>query len=263
MDNNIILMILPPHSSHLTQPLDVGVFGALKKVMAATLEPLLRTGVSRIQKVEWLSAFVEAHDAVFKPRNIFSGFRGTGIFPFEPEKVLRRVSSPVPPAPQVDPSTPPPATTPFNSNVLTSSPIDINAVRAANVTFNELVDTGNPLPSDARQYAKYLTRVSERSHASKTILRRELEDRNQVLTARKARLSGKRQVTRGKHVLTTLEILKDVKDAEQATKKRKVGAAKKAESRDSKAMGESSSDSEESTTHREIEIIDCIEVQRS
>ena len=31
MDNNILLMILPPHSSHLTQPLDVGVFGALKK----------------------------------------------------------------------------------------------------------------------------------------------------------------------------------------------------------------------------------------
>jgi hypothetical protein len=28
MDNNIVLMLLPPHSSHLTQPLDVGVFGA-------------------------------------------------------------------------------------------------------------------------------------------------------------------------------------------------------------------------------------------
>lgn len=52
MDNNILLMILPPHSSHLIQPLDVGVFGALKKVMASKIEPLLRTGVSRIQKVE-------------------------------------------------------------------------------------------------------------------------------------------------------------------------------------------------------------------
>src|SRR5262249_17545084 len=27
MKNNIIFMVLPPHSSHLTQPLDVGVFG--------------------------------------------------------------------------------------------------------------------------------------------------------------------------------------------------------------------------------------------
>ena len=31
IDNKILLMILPPHSSHLTQPLDVGVFGSLKK----------------------------------------------------------------------------------------------------------------------------------------------------------------------------------------------------------------------------------------
>ena len=52
MDNNIVLMILPPHSSHLTQPLDVGVFGPLKKHMAAEVDPLIRTGISRIQKVE-------------------------------------------------------------------------------------------------------------------------------------------------------------------------------------------------------------------
>ena len=54
MDNNIILMILLPHSSHMTQPLDVGVFGPLKKHMAMEIDPLIRTGVPCIQKVEWL-----------------------------------------------------------------------------------------------------------------------------------------------------------------------------------------------------------------
>ena len=52
MDNNIILMILPPHSSHLTQPLDVGIFDSLKKHMAAEIDPLIRLGVARIQKME-------------------------------------------------------------------------------------------------------------------------------------------------------------------------------------------------------------------
>jgi hypothetical protein len=52
MDNNIVLLILPPHSSHLTQPLDVGVFGSLKKHLAAEIDPLIRLGVARIQKVE-------------------------------------------------------------------------------------------------------------------------------------------------------------------------------------------------------------------
>ena len=29
-DHSVILFVLPPHSSHLTQPLDLGVFGPLK-----------------------------------------------------------------------------------------------------------------------------------------------------------------------------------------------------------------------------------------
>ena len=52
MDNKIVSLILPPHMSHLTHPLDVGVFGPLKKAMAAKIAPLISTGVSRIQKVE-------------------------------------------------------------------------------------------------------------------------------------------------------------------------------------------------------------------
>jgi len=78
IDNEILLMILP-HSSHLTQPLDVGVFGALKKHMAAELYPLMRTGVARIQKVEWLTAFVAAHEKALSTKNILGGFRGTDI----------------------------------------------------------------------------------------------------------------------------------------------------------------------------------------
>src|SRR6266496_4733571 len=30
MENNIKLLILPPHSSHFTQPLDIGIFSPLK-----------------------------------------------------------------------------------------------------------------------------------------------------------------------------------------------------------------------------------------
>src|SRR5436190_24051764 len=93
MDNN---MILPPHSSHLTQPLDVGVFGALKKHMASKLEPLLCVRISYIQKVEWTAAFIEAHQQAFRAQNILSGFHGTGIHPYQPSKVLHQVSNSTP-----------------------------------------------------------------------------------------------------------------------------------------------------------------------
>lgn len=78
---------------HLIQPLDVGVFGALKKQMAAEIEPLMRTGITRIQKIECLMAFVASHDKAVSVKNILSGFRGTGIHPFLSTKVLRRVAS--------------------------------------------------------------------------------------------------------------------------------------------------------------------------
>ena len=63
IENNIHLMILRPHSSHLTQPLDVGVFGLLKKVMVAKIDPLLRTGVANVQKWEWLEAIYQSSPA--------------------------------------------------------------------------------------------------------------------------------------------------------------------------------------------------------
>ena len=52
MKNNIIFMVLPPHSSHLTQPLDVGVFGPLKTLMASAIESLISTELHRILKAE-------------------------------------------------------------------------------------------------------------------------------------------------------------------------------------------------------------------
>ena len=127
IDNKILLMILPPHSSHLTQPLDVGVFRALKTHMATEIEPIMRSGVPRIQKLEWLTAFVAAHDKALCSKNILGGFCGTGIHPFLPTKVLRRATlSPSPPPSR--PSTPQDTLTAFSQAVFTDSPADFNAV---------------------------------------------------------------------------------------------------------------------------------------
>ena len=50
--NDIVLMLLPPHSSHLMQPLDVGVFFPLKHEMGRFLNQIYQTGISRMQKAE-------------------------------------------------------------------------------------------------------------------------------------------------------------------------------------------------------------------
>src|SRR5208282_4042164 len=79
------------------------------------------------------------------------GFRGTGIHPFLPTKVLRRVASSPPPKPQSRPSTPQNLLTPFNETVFTDSPADFNAVQRANVALNALLDSDEPLPTPAKK----------------------------------------------------------------------------------------------------------------
>src|SRR2546423_12500018 len=57
MDYNIIILLLLPHSSHLMQPLDVAVFGPLKSALSSHLNGIIRTGINRLQKSEWLDYF--------------------------------------------------------------------------------------------------------------------------------------------------------------------------------------------------------------
>jgi hypothetical protein len=100
--------------------------------MATEIEPLICLSVARIQKVEWLTAFIKAYEKALSSQNILSGFRGTGIHPFKPVKVLNCITHPSS-QPQIQPSTPPLLTTPFNDMVLTSSPANFNAVHDVNV----------------------------------------------------------------------------------------------------------------------------------
>ena len=121
MKNNIEIVLFPPHSSHLLQPLDVGVFRPLKSAISYHLHRLMRSGVGRLQKAEWLEYFAEARKDAITTDNILAGWRGTGLFPENQHRILCQV-------PQTDTSPPTPRTTstttasiPF---LVTSSPPD-------------------------------------------------------------------------------------------------------------------------------------------
>ena len=257
-------MILPPHSSHLTQSLDVGVFGALKKHMAAEIDPLIRSGVARIQKVEWLIAFVAAHEKSLCVKNIFSGFRGIGIHPFLPTKVLRRVMGSSSPESQLQSPTPKNPATHFNEAVLTDSPSDYNAVHHANIALNALLENNNPLPIPAKKYVGHLSRSVMRLHARNTIIEKENIDQKAILQSRKRQLSDKRRVIDGKHLMTATELI-GIREAEEATKQRKVLNKGKGKRKGKcKAKKESSDESEADsyiTDDEDVEILDCIEVE--
>jgi hypothetical protein len=89
--NNIITISLPAHSSHLTQPLDVGCFSALKKAYGRQIEHFVRAHINHITKVEFFLAFQAAHFAAITESNIKGGFRGAGLVPFDPEAVISKL----------------------------------------------------------------------------------------------------------------------------------------------------------------------------
>jgi DDE superfamily endonuclease/Tc5 transposase DNA-binding domain/helix-turn-helix, Psq domain len=86
--HNIVTLCMPPHSSHLLQPLDVGCFSPLKKAYGRQIEELMRQQITHITKEDFIPAFRAAFQDSLTENNIQGGFRGSGLVPFDPERVI-------------------------------------------------------------------------------------------------------------------------------------------------------------------------------
>ena len=91
-ENNIYTLCMPPHSSHLLQPLDVGCFSPLKRAYSREVESLIRHHINHITKLEFPPAFKAAFDRSFTPANICLSFRGVGLVPLQPDAVLPKLN---------------------------------------------------------------------------------------------------------------------------------------------------------------------------
>jgi hypothetical protein len=68
--HNIVTLCMPPHSSHLLQPLDVALFGSLKRSYGRMVENLMRISLTRISKEDFFPAFKNAFFEVFGQANV-------------------------------------------------------------------------------------------------------------------------------------------------------------------------------------------------
>jgi hypothetical protein len=99
--NNIILCRLPSHTSHKLQPCDISVFGPLKTAYRDQVERLNRGGVDTVGKQHFTYLYKPARERAITKRNILAGWAAAGLFPFNPQRVLRDM--PRPPAEQSGP----------------------------------------------------------------------------------------------------------------------------------------------------------------
>ena len=91
--NKIIPVFLPPHSTHRLQPLDIGLFSPLANYYTEAIDTLMTDSlgfVSMGKRFFW-RLFRAAWDRAFTEANIASAFKAVGIWPYNPDIVLRQI----------------------------------------------------------------------------------------------------------------------------------------------------------------------------
>ncbi|KAI1003339.1 hypothetical protein K3495_g4866 [Podosphaera aphanis] len=89
-ENRIHILYLPPHVSHILQPLDLAPFSVVKSKYRAQICALSAlNNAAPVKKENFIKFYNLAREEGLSERVIRSGWRATGLVLFNPEKVLR------------------------------------------------------------------------------------------------------------------------------------------------------------------------------
>ena len=83
--NDIEVLTIPPHTSHILQPLDSILFVQFKKHWEKNLMHYNSSHSGRaLNKVDFWEVFAPAWNTAMSIKNVMAGFRNTGIYPYNP-----------------------------------------------------------------------------------------------------------------------------------------------------------------------------------
>ena len=262
IENNIYLFLLLPHSSHLLQSLDVDVFSPLKTAVSADLDRLIRVGINRLEKVEWVESYIRARPKAFMEKNIQAGWRHSGLAPTNRNK-HRDIPSSESSDTGGDSSTPQSALSipTFKDLLRNNAKLDAAALDSLNSKLSELAIKNQINTPICREMPKVLSR-NRQLFAENIILKRRLREIERIVCERKERKNGKRNVLKGKTVVSTPEVLEKLKKCEAEANLKKTKRGHRRTRNQAKAIQEVESTSEEDEEDEETEVFEVIEVAR-
>lgn len=84
-DNGVVILTLPPHTSHQLQPLDVGFFGAFKSVYAREVSAWIQQHPGRkVTQYEVAGLVKKTFHLTAKMETAVNSFEKTKVFPYRP-----------------------------------------------------------------------------------------------------------------------------------------------------------------------------------
>ena len=88
--NKVYLLYLPPHPSHLLQPLDLAPFSVLESRYQAEIRALSALNdATPIKKERFVTPYNKARDEGLSERVFWAGWKAAGLAPYNPNKVLQ------------------------------------------------------------------------------------------------------------------------------------------------------------------------------
>lgn len=88
LSKNIIIFILPAHTSHILQPMDVGIYGPFQKIYNFQCHKFMRSASATITRYNVCELACHAYCKAFSSENLQSAFRKTGIYPYDQAAVV-------------------------------------------------------------------------------------------------------------------------------------------------------------------------------
>ena len=86
--NNIVLFVLPLHTSHILQSMDVGCFGPFETLYQQEVHKFMRHSIGRsVTRYDVCELACKVYEHALSPSNLRSSFKKTGIFPIDPNVI--------------------------------------------------------------------------------------------------------------------------------------------------------------------------------
>lgn len=93
-ENGLVFLTFPAHTTHLLQPLDVSVFGPMKANWRKKVKDFLQVNGRKPSRRDFFPIFTSVFQESMTIKNICSGFRAAGIYPFSKDALPEDVYHP-------------------------------------------------------------------------------------------------------------------------------------------------------------------------
>jgi hypothetical protein len=88
--NQVLIVYLLPHTSHLSQPCDLGPFGHLKSYYSKNLKSFIALGDTQVTRARFNVLYHRARQEGLTAQYILAGWRRSGLYPLDARKVLEK-----------------------------------------------------------------------------------------------------------------------------------------------------------------------------